>query len=272
MATLLKDHNWFAENAADIDFLKAHESFDPMGSRHAPVRHSDLLSAFRAKAEALGLKLGEEKGALTNDGRRFNYVARLGEGAGGGYSLDCGFTNYNDRTRSWRGLLGTTVMICSNGCLHGVVKDSITRHTKTNIENIGSKIDLVFGRFASERDRIDGQMALLKSTKLTDRLMADFMLALARTRRVSSTHVVDVLRYVDDPALMKEVQDPTLNSKDDSSAFRLLNAATYMTTHRIKNPDARNEASRLALDALMRAVQGQAYVPVGDAVGLAEAA
>jgi len=266
MATLLKDHKWYKDNAADIGFLKAHETFDPMGARHAPVRHSALLQAFRDKAASLGLKLDSEQGALTNDGKRFNYVARIGGSGGKDYALECGFTNYNDRTRSWKGLLSSRVMICANGCLHGVVKDSIARHTKTNIENIGDKIDIVFDRFAKDRDRIDGQMQLLKSTKLTDRLIADYILALGRAKTIGSTHVLDVLRYVDEPSLMTEVQDPTLNSKDDDSAFRLLNAATYMTTHRIKNPDARNAASKIAIDSLMRTIQGDSYVPVGDVI------
>ena len=107
-------------------------------------------------------------------------------------------------------------------------------------------------------------MSLLKSTKLTDSLIAKYILTLARTKQIGSTHVLDVLRFVDEPELMTEVQSPTLNSKDDDSAFRLLNAATYMTTHRIKNPDAQNTASKLVLDSLMRAIQGKDYIPIGD--------
>ena len=73
--SMMKNKQWFDENITDVDFITAHEDLTPRGPIHTPISSAEILTKFRAKAQALGLRLVNEKGALKRDGLRFMYLA-----------------------------------------------------------------------------------------------------------------------------------------------------------------------------------------------------
>lgn len=267
MASISKNNQWFDENAADCDFIRTHENLEPLGPIHKPVSSALILQKFREKAASLGLNLVNEKGALKRDGRKFMYVADVTDASHPDYALSVGFRNSSDKSLAFKGSCGTSVFICENGCMSCVVKPSKMRHSIGNVGNeyiLDSRIGEVFKRFEENRGFIEEQVGLMKSTPLTDEIVGKFV------RRVNGNWEGD--RFARNPLvgaanlmrILAELDRPTLNDRDDSSVFRLLNAATYVTTHVIKNPEHGQSASHMLNDAIMSIIKPN-FVPLGDA-------
>ena len=269
MATLIKNKKWFDENVVDTDFITAHEDLTPRGPIHTPISSAEILTKFREKAKNLGLRLVNEKGAMKRDGNRYMYVADVEDDSHPDYALSVGFRNHNDTSLSFNGVCGTSVFICQNGVCSCIVKPSKMRHTVGNVQrNVGfldAKIDTIFQRFIDDKDEIHGQISLMKSTKLTDEILGKFV------RLANGTRNGD--RFVKNPLIgssnlmkiLEELENPTLNSHDDDSCFRLMNAASYVTTHKMRNPSQGMMASRMLNNLLMGIIKPD-FVPLGDVI------
>lgn len=267
--TLIKNKQWFDENAIDPDFIRLHEDLTPKGRIHAPISSADVLTKFREKAQNLGLRLVNEKAALKRDGGRFMYVADVESTFNKDYALSVGFRQSSDQSLAFSGCCGTHVMICQNGVCTSLVKPSKMRHTLGNVNDgcIDEKIDLVFERFSQDADAIRNQMALMSSTPLTDEILGKFV------RMANGNWKGD--RFVKNPLIgssnlmriLEELENPTLNSHEDSSVMRLLNAASYVTTHKMaqRNPSQAMLASRYANNLIMSIIKPD-FIPLGDAV------
>lgn len=267
--TMMKNGAWFEENVVDVDFITAHEDLTPRGRIHTPISSAEILKKFRSKAEALGLRLYNEKGALRKDGTRFMFLADVEDSAHPDYALSVGFRNHSDQSLAFSGMCGTHIFVCSNGCCSSIVKPSKMRHTIGNVQrNVGfldGKIDTIFERFLADKDAIHGQIDLMKSVKLTDEILGKFV-RLANGEWNGNRFVKNPL--IGSSNLMKileEVENPTLNSHEDSSVFRLMNAASYVTTHKMRNPTQGLMASR-ALNNLIMGIIKPDFAPLGDVI------
>ena len=252
-----KNNKWFNENVAeDMDFLKAHEGIKAGGSDiFKPVLPSEILTKFRDRANTLGLKLINEDMALSKDGFKTMYVADIEGMNGDDYSLSCGWRCSSDRTRAFQGCMGTNCLICSNGLISGVIVPSKQKNTIGNYERIGDKIDRIFERFINDKDIIHGQISLMKSTALTDDIVGKFVKAMAKTE-IGKRYIIDIVN---------DLENPELNSHDDNSCYRLLNAGTYVTTHKITNPLRGGDMSRLVNNTIMSIISPN-FSPLGDVV------
>ena len=67
--------------------------------------------------------------------------------------------------------------------------------------------------------------------------------------------------------ILAELDNPTLNSNNDNSVFRLHNAATYVTTHKMsqRNPSQALMASRMLNNLILGLVKPD-FTPLGDAI------
>jgi hypothetical protein len=274
MATMMKNHQWFDENAVDTEFIRAHEDLTPRGRFHAPISSAEVLTKFRERARNLGLRLVCEKGALKRDGGRYMYLADVENMSGSDYALTVGFRQSSDTSMAFTGICGSKVFLCANGCCNALVKPSRMLHTIGNVEDgvIESKIDLVFERFLHDADLIRGQFAAMSATPLTDEILGRFVRAANGTWRggkFSKNHLLGSANLL---RILEELENPTLNSHDDSSVMRLLNAATYVTTHRMaqKNPLQAQMASRYCNNLIMSIIQ-PGFRPLGDAVDVEDA-
>lgn len=256
MATLLKNNTYFQDNAIDIDFIKANGKCESHGSQHYPIAHELVLSKFRAKAKSLGLSLIDEQGALSTNGERYMYVADVQSDANKDFRLSVGFRNFNDRSLSFSGSCGASVMICCNGMQTSLIVPSRQRHTEGNFGKLDNKIDIIFDRFEKDGAETVKQIQCMMSTPYSDRLLADFILDVGRNSGMSNTNIMRILH---------EVDNPTLNNKDDNTAWRIMNAATYVTTHKIKSPIEAARVSQFASNSLMKLIQ-PGFKPLGDII------
>jgi len=301
--TLIKNSQWFDENAVDLDFIRAHEDTTPIPvmhkvrrvddfgcevidengnpvidlveghTIHKPISSVEILTKFREKAKSLGLRLVNEKGALKRNGRQFMYLADVENTMNPDYTLAVGFRNYSDKSLSFSGACAAHILCCQNGVLTGIVKPSKMRHTFGNVDAglLDGKIDAIFSRFEEDSVAVHRQIELMRSTPLTDEIVGRFVKGVnghwenrpegpkfVKNPLIGSTNLCRIL---------EELENPSLNSRGDTSVFRLHNAATYVTTHKMapRNPAQAMMASRALNNLIMGLIQPD-FVPLGDDV------
>ena len=268
--TMIMDSNWFttADGANDVEFIRAHEVLTPHSKRHAPISSADILTKFRERASNLGLELVNEKAGLlkTKDkkgelvgGNRFMYVAEVKDDSHPDYALSVGFRNFGDTTLSFQGMCGNSIFVCKNGVCTSVIKPSKMRHLTSNVNTEGmldSKIDTIFSRFNEDKDDIVGQIEMMKQTALTDAIVGRFVKGMLKNSYLGAANVMRIL---------EDLENPELNSHDDSSVFRLMNSCSYVTTHKLKNPSQSAEASRFCNNLLMSIIKPD-FKPLGDVI------
>lgn len=255
-AQLLKNNKWFADNAIDIDFIKAHEHLESYGPRHVPVSHALILEKFRNMCENRGLMLFNETGALSKDGDKYMYVADVVPEIGDKdeYHLSVGFRSFNDESACFQMSCGSHVLICSNGMQTSCIIPSRRKHTHTIHELLESKIDAGLERFRHDARETEENIAFMKTVPYTDELLGKLIIALGRTKAIGNTNIMKIL---------DEVDNPSYNDHKDMTAWRIMNACTAVTTHRMANPLQAMNSSKLMHDELMKLIK-PGYVPLGD--------
>lgn len=232
-ARICNDNSW--TNTTNMDMLRAIAA-KPMGPRHNPVNHGEVLERFSARAEHAGVKVTAQQGLLSPDKKRYMYVADIAyDSLNSDFAFTVGFINFNDRTRSFTTIAGQRVFVCSNLCITGTLEDERTRHS-TNVDGrLDGRIDNAFSKF-DEMFRVQmGNVDKMKATKLTDELLGKFVLEGTRQDLFGATNIRRVIA---------EVDKPTLNNIHDDSAWRLHNAYTWIIKENVKNPILQAEMQR----------------------------
>ena len=262
-ATLLKSNKYFSDNAIDLDFIKAHEHLESHGPRHVPVSHALILDKFRNICENRGLMLFNEQGALSRDGERYMYVADVVPEIGNKdeYHLAVGFRSFNDESSVFQMSCGNTVMLCANMMMTSVIVPSKRKHQASIFELLDSKIEAGLERFKHDSKETEENIAFMKTIPYTDELLGKLLVALGRTKMIGNTNIMKIL---------DEVDNPSYNDHKDNSAWRIMNACTTVTTHRMANPLQAMNTSKIMHDELMKLIKPD-YVPLGD-MDVAEAA
>ena len=204
------------------------------------------------------------------------YIANVENENREDFTLQCGFRNSSDQSRAFNAMMGSTCFVCENGVCSSIVEPSKMRHTIGNFRNyvIEEKVDAAFERFNEDKDKIVHQIEVMKSTPLTDEIVGKFVRRLNGTWRERTTPTGETVHhFYKNPYLgsanllrvLEELENPSLNSHDDSSCFRLLNAVSTVTTHKIKNPDQAAMASRQCNNLIMSLIYPD-FKPLGDAI------
>ena len=102
----------------------------------------------------------------------------------------------------------------------------------------------------------------MKTVPYSDELLGKLIIALGRNGLIGNTNIMKILDYVD---------NPPYNDKNDSTAWRIMNACTAVTTHRMANPLQAMNSSKVMHDELMKIIKPD-YVPLGDIDMVNEAA
>lgn len=258
---MLLKKNWYNKNDMGDDiigFVREHEDLTSLGNKHKCVSSADLITKFRERASNLGLVLTNEKAGLEKRGKQFLYLADVKDDTHPDYALTLGFRNYSDKTMSYSTIAGTNVFLCCNGCCNSILHDGKMRHTIGNVDKniIDHKIDIAFNHFINDKDRIHEQIAMMKGTVLTDELVGRFVKKMVHNPYVGAANLVRML---------EDLENPELNSHDDNSVMRLMNACTFVTTHKIHNPNQQVMASRECNNIIMGLIKTD-FTPLGDVV------
>ena len=254
-ATLFKSSKYFSDNAVDVDFLRANEHLESHGPRHVPVSHALILEKFRNRCEANGLMLYNEQGALSKDGERYMYVAEVvPEVAGTEYCMAVGFRSFNDESSVFQMSCGANVTICSNMMMTSVIIPSKRKHTVSIHDLLDAKIESGLEKFKLDSKETEDNIAFMKTVPYSDELLGKLIIALGRTKQIGNTNIMKIL---------DEVDNPSYNDHKDNTAWRIMNACTTVTTHRMMNPLQAMNTSKIMHDELMKLIKPD-YVPLGD--------
>ena len=271
MSMIANERTWFRneDGATEPEFIRAHEDLTPRGRFHAPISSADILEKFRDRARSFGLTLAKETCALKKDGTRYMYIANVENENRPDFTLQIGFRNSSDQAFAFQGLLANQIFQCENGVCTGIIEPSKMRHTIGNYRRIviENKIDSVFERFLEDKDEIVHQIEVMKGTPLTDEIVGKFVRRANGIWRGDKFYKNPYLGSANLLRVMEELENPSLNSHEDSSCFRLMNAVSTVTTHKIgiKNPSQAAEASRFCNNLIMSIIY-PGFKPLGDVV------
>ena len=261
MATMVLKNNWFNTddmNGDIVGFVREHEDLSSMGTKHKCVSSASLVEKFRERANSLGLVLTNEKAGLEKRGKKFLYLAEVKDDSHPDYALTLGMRNYSDKTLSYSTIAGSNVFLCCNGVCNSICKDSKMRHTVGNIDNhiIDSKIDIAFNQFINDKDRIHGQIQMMKNCVLTDEFVGKFVKKMIHNPYLGSANLVRIL---------EDLESPEYNDHNDNSVMRLMNSCSAITTHKLKNPNQQVMASRECNNIIMSLIN-PGFTPLGDVI------
>lgn len=226
----------------NMDFLKDVKN-PVLGNRHVPVNHGDVLEMFMLKAQQNGMNLGQASGYLSPEQDKFIFVTEAQVTEDKAYAI--GFINFNDRSRSFTGLAGEKVFVCSNLCFGGVFTPSRTRHT-TNVEDrLDEKVGSIFDSYRKYAKDMEESMGFLRETQVDDAMLGKVLVELHRSKIMGATNIQRII---------SEFDAPTFNDRDEpANGWRLHNAFTHVLK-KIKNPiqniDTGNEGRQIVLKAL----------------------
>lgn len=113
-----------------LDALTAMAQPEPMGPRHRPLRHIDLVGAVREEVARRGLAILKERFAVGHHGATlfatFDLGVRLDDGEA---CWALGLRSPQDQSLALRGVAGIRVFVCDNLALRGDVFAFARRHT-----------------------------------------------------------------------------------------------------------------------------------------------
>jgi hypothetical protein len=226
----------------NVDFLK--DIRNPvLGNRHVPVNHGDVLDMFHLKGAEQGMSFGESSGYLSPEQDKFIYVVESEVTPEQSYAI--GFINFNDRSRSFVGLAGEKVFVCSNMCFGGVFAPSRTRHTVNVEDRLDEKVNNIFEGYQTYVNAMRDEQEFLRNKAIDDAKLGQVLVELHRSKIMGATNVQRVV---------EEFDKPTFNDNDEpSNGWRLQNAFTHVLK-KIKNPiqniDTGNAGRKIVLNAL----------------------
>lgn len=129
----------------DVDLLLDIPT-EVLGLRHYPINHGEVVSRFEAMIADIGMEPIERIGQLSPDNRNYIYQCKFQHSW---FSFTLGFINYNDKKKSFQGLAGEEVFVCTNGMVKGAITESVRKHTTNVMDVLDDKIQATIGYFQS---------------------------------------------------------------------------------------------------------------------------
>lgn len=221
MYTLTNDAQW--KETLDIEMLKGCPC-EPQGSRHRPVNQGMALQMFKNEINKRGISVTKEQGLLDKTGRKFMYVANIDMGENDERGYNVGYVNCNDRSLSWRGLVGENVFICSNMVISANIIGK-SKHTSSIHENLLGKIGNTFENLDIFMEKRENEVWHMKDFHMEDVNVGRCLLNIARNNIVPANNIPKIVHEWDNP------------SHDD---FRPRNAWSFLNCCTEINKQSRN--------------------------------
>ena len=213
---------------------------EPRGPRHNPVNHGMALELFKERLDGSNIKISKDNGMLSTDLMKYIYTAEVMDESIPDYAFTLGFINFNNKKKSFTGLFGETVFVCSNEMFRGETINDNRRHTANVWGKLTGKMDSIIERFNIFRDNRFKQIETMKEMELSDRDTGEIILNMHRNSVMSNTNIARVVHEFDYPT-HQEFKTRTL--------WSLQNAVTE-TAKNITDPNRRMNATNRMHDIL----------------------
>lgn len=221
-STILNQAKW--TDVSDVNYL-SNIIPQALGNRHAPICHGDILGEFKNKMDNRGLNVNREQGLLSQDELKYVYVADIASEIDD-LTFTVGFINFNDRSKSFTGLVGERVFVCSNEMFQGEMIESKRKHTTNVLSVLDEKLETILDAFNPFRDKRLREIGHLKSTCASQENISRVTYEMLRNGTLSNT---DIKRFVD------EWENPRHEDFAERNFWSLQNAGTEIMK-RTKSP------------------------------------
>ena len=182
------------------------------------IQHTELLDTMQTAFDKRGWAYDEPKFTLQNDGARMAgafdlNIPELPAMDDQSYSL--GFLTANDRSRSLRMSVGTTVFVCNNGMLTG---DIVMQKRHTLHVSLVDEVDAALTAYSEKAAEIPKFVESLKETAIGQEGADHLLMEAGRNYVIGWKTLGEV---------SKEFQNPTFTDNAGESLWALYNAFTY---------------------------------------------
>jgi hypothetical protein len=214
--------------AIDYDGLRQLET-PPATPTHVPIPHFRVVDLLRTTLGMYGHEITAEHHGTTEDGARYFGLLSL-RSAYTGYEDTVALRNSHDRSFPVGIGFGSRVFVCDNLAFIAdtVIKRKHTANLKRDLPGI---IGELIEPLALHREAQHRTFERYKVTLLTDQLADHAIMSMYREGIINVQRIPDVLH---------EWEEPSFDAfKDERSAWRLFNAATFALTGKVvENPAA----------------------------------
>ena len=225
--------------ALDYDGLRALDT-PPATPTHVPIPHFRVVDMLKTTLGMYGHEVVSEHHGITEDGMRYFGLLSL-RSPYTGYEDTCGLRNSHDRSFPVGVGFGSRVFVCDNLAFIAdhVIKRKHTANLKRDLPGIiGELIEPLAVHREAQHKTIDRY----RHTMLTDMQADHAIMGMYREGIINVQRIADVEKQWREPAFAE--------FKEERSAWRLFNAATYALTGRIvERPDATPKLHRV-IDAV----------------------
>lgn len=228
--SICNEKNW--EVTTNLERLRNINTV-PQGPRHNPVNHGEALDLFKNRLIDNNISITKESGLLSHDDLKYVYTAVVKDDTISDYGFTLGFINFNNRVKSFTGLFGETVFVCSNEMFKGETIRDNKRHTKNVWERLTGKVDSIVERFNIFREERFNEIEVMKQRHLEEPEIGKIVLDMHRRHIMSNTNID---RFV------REVDTPTHSCFKDPSVWNIQNAFTEIAKN-ISEPTRRIDAT-----------------------------
>jgi hypothetical protein len=224
--------NHCGSRVVTLDELRQLRAPEPIGPRHVPVPHHELVSAILDQVGEHGWNVTRQRVAVggPGDAKLFGTLDLVAKAAPGGAEIGraLGFKHANDGSLGLCLVAGATVFVCDNGMFSGEFVVMNRRHTKgfDVRRDVADGLAQMGGHFVN----LDRLVMLMKETPITDRVATQAIYsAIVERDALALRHIRDVHEwYLERP--FAEAADPaTMTDVLPRSVWGLCNAFTRVT-------------------------------------------
>ena len=210
--------------AKAVDYDALHQLETPAATpTHVPIPHFRVVDMLRHTLGFYGHGITEEHHGITEDGMRYFGLLSL-RSAYGGYEDTVALRNSHDKKFPIGVGFGGRVFCCDN--LSFIADHVVARkHTANAKRDLPGLVGELIEPLALQREAQHRTFERYKRTILTDEQADHAILGMYRDSVINVQRIPDVLKEWDDPSFE--------DFRDERSAWRLFNAATFALSGRV---------------------------------------
>lgn len=192
---------------------------EPQGSKHVPLQHWNGMDMFNDRIAAANIAVKSQIGLLSQNERKFIYMAEVSDTNLPDLSFMLGFISFNDRSRSVQAIATTMCFVCTNLTFHNLGDDLRQKHLSNVTDGTATIFDAGISKFNEFRDTRMAQINRMKQVEISREMQGNIILDMMHS---------DV--FGKDPIFIsntnKQFEKPVHDEFLDRSVWHFQNAAT----------------------------------------------
>lgn len=186
---------------------------------YKPISHSQLIDLTLSSIESAGFELGEERYSSARDGNIANGRYTIKNIADKEMQLEIGWQNSYDKSLSLKFAIGTRILICQNGCVHGDMGAFRKKH-QGEIQEFTPKAIVEYIKSCGETfERMQTEREAMKQIEVTKRTQAELIGRMLIEEKFIRVEQMSIIRG--------ELENPSFDYGAPNSLWELYNHTTH---------------------------------------------